>query len=93
LGLFSNLYYPTSTTCEDFLVIILIFSGLDPNVLGYSHNFINNNIDGQKLLNICASDLGDLGITKVGHQEIILEAAGLLKNFVSLFYPFVLKFF
>jgi len=50
--------------------------------LGYLNNFLNNNVGGQQLLNICASDLEGLGIAKVGHQEIILEAVTLLKDFV-----------
>ncbi|XP_059471329.1 connector enhancer of kinase suppressor of ras 2 [Neocloeon triangulifer] len=55
--------------------------GLDTVILSYSHNFLNNNVGGQKLLDICASDLENLGINKVGHQEIILEAISLLRNF------------
>lgn len=52
--------------------------------LGYLNNFLNNNVGGQQLLNLCASDLEGLGITKVGHQEIILEAVTLLKDFVRI---------
>ncbi|CAB3373851.1 Hypothetical predicted protein [Cloeon dipterum] len=55
--------------------------GLDPMTHVYSHNFLNNNICGQQLLDFCASDLENLGIVKVGHQEIILEALSLLRNF------------
>jgi hypothetical protein len=59
-------------------------TGLDTVALGYLNNFLNNNVGGQQLLNLCASDLEDLGIAKVGHQEIILEAVTLLKDFVRI---------
>jgi connector enhancer of kinase suppressor of Ras 2 len=45
--------------------------------------FFNNEINGSKLLNIRPYELCELGIKKIGHQEIILEAIEHLKNFVS----------
>lgn len=53
----------------------------------YIKAFANNQIDGIKLLNLRPYELEELGIDKVGHQEIILEAVELLKNFVrDIFY-------
>lgn len=45
---------------------------------------MNNQIDGEKLLNLRPYELEELGIKSVGHQEIILEAVEQLKNIVRL---------
>ncbi|CAH1710993.1 unnamed protein product [Chironomus riparius] len=47
----------------------------------YIKSFFNNQIDGQQLLKISYSELTELGIVKIGHQEIILESIDHLKNF------------
>lgn len=49
----------------------------------YIKAFANNQIDGRRLLNLRPYELDELGIFKVGHQENILEAVELLKDFVS----------
>lgn len=51
----------------------------------YLKAFANNHIDGQQLLNISYTELYELGIDKIGHQEILLEAIEHLKNFVRFF--------
>ena len=53
--------------------------GLDDCVLPYINFFINNAIDGCKLLTLTADVLENLNVKKVGHQEIILEGVDLLK--------------
>ncbi|XP_067128272.1 uncharacterized protein [Centruroides vittatus] len=53
--------------------------GLDDSILPYVHFFLNNDIDGQHLLILTPDDLTNLHITKVGHQELILEAINLLR--------------
>ena len=58
--------------------------GLDDSIYPYCHYFVNNNVDGQKLLNLTVSDLIKLHVEKLGHQEIILEGLELLKNLVWL---------
>lgn len=50
----------------------------------YIQSFLNNQIGGKQLLDIRASELEQLGIHRIGHQEIILEAVEHLKNFVSI---------
>lgn len=47
----------------------------------YIHSFANNEIKGQTLLNIRPYELEELGITSIGHQEIVLEAVEQLRNF------------
>lgn len=55
-------------------------TGLDDSILPYVQFFVNNQINGCRLLLLTAQDLVNLNITKVGHQEIILEAVELLRN-------------
>lgn len=47
----------------------------------YVNSFANNEIKGQTLLNIRPYELHELGITSIGHQEIVLEAVEQLRNF------------
>ena len=42
---------------------------------------MNHNVNGQQLLNLRPEDLLQLGVFKLGHQEIILEAVEYLRNF------------
>ncbi|XP_046471196.1 serine-rich adhesin for platelets [Neodiprion pinetum] len=55
--------------------------GLDNSVLPYVHSFMNHVVNGQQLLNLRPEDLEHLGVLKLGHQEIILEAVEYLRNF------------
>ncbi|XP_069700872.1 connector enhancer of kinase suppressor of ras 2 isoform X2 [Periplaneta americana] len=55
--------------------------GLDNAVLPYVHSFLNNEVSGQQLLNLRPDDLDHLGVHKLGHQELILEAVEHLRNF------------
>nr|XP_022908105.1 uncharacterized protein LOC111419521 [Onthophagus taurus] len=61
--------------------VIEWLKGLDGVVLSYTNNFLNNEITGTKVLDLTASDLENLGVTIIGHQEILLEAIQHLKNF------------
>ncbi|XP_063698823.1 uncharacterized protein LOC134829592 [Culicoides brevitarsis] len=55
--------------------------GLDSSMYRYLTSFTNNQINGTQLLNIRPYELEELGIKSIGHQEIILEALEVLKNF------------
>ena len=55
--------------------------GLDDVVYPYAHFFLNNDVTGQRLLNMTVDDLYKLHVEKLGHQEIILESLELLRNF------------
>lgn len=55
--------------------------GLDNSVLPYVHSFMNHSVNGQQLLSLRSEDLEHLGVLKLGHQEIILEAVEYLRNF------------
>ena len=62
--------------------------GLGDSIYPYCKNiddntFVNNNVDGKKLVNLTVGDLIKLQVEKLGHQEIILEGLELLKNLVS----------
>jgi connector enhancer of kinase suppressor of Ras 2 len=56
---------------------------LDSVILPYIKYFIDREINGQKLLDMQPNDLDKIGVCKIGHQELILEAVDLLRNFVS----------
>lgn len=62
-----------------------MFAGLDNVVLQYIRLFVEKNVNGQQLLDLQPNDLEEIGVYKIGHQEIILEAVELLKNFVRIF--------
>ncbi|XP_076284029.1 connector enhancer of ksr isoform X1 [Lasioglossum baleicum] len=55
--------------------------GLENSVLPYVHSFTNHGVSGQQLLSLRPEDLEHLGVLKLGHQEIILEAVEYLRNF------------
>ncbi|XP_010881035.2 connector enhancer of kinase suppressor of ras 3 isoform X2 [Esox lucius] len=52
--------------------------GLDDSLQQYVPYFEREKIDGEQLLKISHQDLLELGVTKIGHQELVLEAVDLL---------------
>ncbi|KAG1964812.1 connector enhancer of kinase suppressor of ras [Pimephales promelas] len=52
--------------------------GLDDSLQQYVSNFEREKINGEQLLKISHQDLEELAVTRVGHQELILEAVDLL---------------
>ncbi|XP_072187739.1 connector enhancer of kinase suppressor of ras 3 isoform X1 [Excalfactoria chinensis] len=52
--------------------------GLDDCLQQYVHKFEREKINGEQLLQISHQDLEDMGITRIGHQELVLEAVDLL---------------
>uniref|UniRef100_A0A8C6XR90 Connector enhancer of kinase suppressor of Ras 2 n=1 Tax=Naja naja TaxID=35670 RepID=A0A8C6XR90_NAJNA len=58
-----------------FCVCVL---GLDDCLQQYIKNFEREKIGGDQLLRITHQELEDLGVTRIGHQELILEAVDLL---------------
>lgn len=52
--------------------------GLDDYLQCYIHSFEREKINGEQLLQITHQDLEELGVTRIGHQELILEAVDLL---------------
>lgn len=57
--------------------------GLDDCLQQYVHKFEREKINGEQLLQISHQDLEDLGISRIGHQELVLEAVDLLCALVS----------
>lgn len=55
--------------------------GLDNSMYKYINAFTNNEIKGQALLSIRPYELNELGMQKIGHQEIVLEGVEQLRNF------------
>uniref|UniRef100_K7F5V7 Connector enhancer of kinase suppressor of Ras 2 n=1 Tax=Pelodiscus sinensis TaxID=13735 RepID=K7F5V7_PELSI len=54
------------------------FLGLDDCLQQYIKNFEKEKINGEQLLHITHQELEELGVTRIGHQELILEAVDLL---------------
>ncbi|XP_066526124.1 connector enhancer of kinase suppressor of ras 3-like [Hoplias malabaricus] len=52
--------------------------GLDDSLQQYVPNFEREKISGEQLLKISHQDLEELGVTRIGHQELVLEAVDLL---------------
>ncbi|XP_056116022.1 connector enhancer of kinase suppressor of ras 2 [Rhinichthys klamathensis goyatoka] len=52
--------------------------GLDDCLLQYMRTFEREQINGEQLLHITHQELEELGVTRIGHQELILEAVDLL---------------
>uniref|UniRef100_A0A8B9UVC3 Connector enhancer of kinase suppressor of ras 2 n=1 Tax=Anas zonorhyncha TaxID=75864 RepID=A0A8B9UVC3_9AVES len=52
--------------------------GLDDCLQQYIKNFEREKINGEHLLHITHQELEELGVTRIGHQELILEAVDLL---------------
>lgn len=65
--------------------LLLVLTGLDGVILPYIPMFLSNEVKGQQLLNLRSDDLENIGVYTIGHQELILEAVGQLRNFVSIF--------
>lgn len=55
-----------------------VFSGLDDCLQQYIKNFEREKVGGDQLLRITHQELEDLGVSRIGHQELILEAVDLL---------------
>ena len=58
-------------------------AGLDDCLLQYIKTFERERINGEQLLHITHQELEELGVTRIGHQELILEAVDLLCALVS----------
>lgn len=61
----------------------VISSGLDDCLQQYVKNFEREQMGGEQLLHITHQELEELGVTRIGHQELILEAVDLLCALVS----------
>lgn len=57
--------------------------GLDDSLQQYIGNFEREKISGEQLLKITHQDLEELGVARIGHQELVLEAVDLLCALVS----------
>lgn len=60
-----------------------MYLGLDDSLQQYVGNFEREKISGEQLLKITHQDLEELGIARIGHQELVLEAVDLLCALVS----------
>lgn len=61
--------------------------GLDDCLQQYIKTFEREKVGGDQLLRITHQELEDLGVSRIGHQELILEAVDLLCALVSPNFP------
>lgn len=61
----------------------VVTSGLDDCLQQYIKTFEKEKVGGDQLLRITHQELEDLGVSRIGHQELILEAVDLLCALVS----------
>ncbi|XP_016284461.1 connector enhancer of kinase suppressor of ras 3 isoform X2 [Monodelphis domestica] len=61
-----------------FPLVEILFLGLDDCLQQYVHKFEREKINGEQLLQISHQDLEELGVSRIGHQELVLEAVDLL---------------
>ncbi|MGH0170252.1 UNVERIFIED_CONTAM: hypothetical protein FKN15_076066 [Acipenser sinensis] len=64
--------------CENPATSLYNCEGLDDCLQQYIKNFEREKITGDQLLRITHQELEDLGVSRIGHQELILEAVDLL---------------
>lgn len=64
-------------------ICFVLCSGLDDSLQHYIPSFQQQQVDGEKLLRMSHQELLSLGVTRVGHQELVLEAVDLLCALVS----------
>lgn len=76
-------YYRLSSFTEYALLALFFSIGLDDCLQQYIKNFEREKINGEQLLHITHQELEELGVTRIGHQELILEAVDLLCALVS----------
>uniref|UniRef100_A0A8C6WHV5 Connector enhancer of kinase suppressor of ras 3 n=1 Tax=Neogobius melanostomus TaxID=47308 RepID=A0A8C6WHV5_9GOBI len=74
LFLFTQLY----TSFDKNIFIFCVCTGLDDSLQQYVNNFEREKISGEQLLKITHQDLEELGVARIGHQELVLEAVDLL---------------
>lgn len=58
--------------------VSFLATGLDDCLQQYIKNFEQEKVGGEQLLRITHQELEDLGVSRIGHQELILEAVDLL---------------
>lgn len=73
-----------------FCASCVVLSGLDDCLQQYIKTFEKEQVGGDQLLRITHQELEDLGVSRIGHQELVLEAVDLLCALVSPPLPFPL---
>uniref|UniRef100_A0A8C2Z4E4 Connector enhancer of kinase suppressor of ras 3 n=1 Tax=Cyclopterus lumpus TaxID=8103 RepID=A0A8C2Z4E4_CYCLU len=58
--------------------VSVILISLDDSLQQYVSNFEREKISGEQLLKVTHQDLEELGVARIGHQELVLEAVDLL---------------
>lgn len=65
------------------LYIIFVTAGLEDCLSVYLEELLQSKVTGRRLLQLAPDLLPALGIHKIGHQELLLQAVAQLRNIVS----------
>ena len=79
-----------SVLCVTLILCVFVI-GLDDCLQQYVCVFERGGVCGERLLRISHAELEELGVSRIGHQELILEAVDLLCALVSFFIYVVLQ--
>lgn len=74
-------------SCAESFLVLCVPQGLDDCLQQYIKTFEKEKVGGEQLLRITHQELEDLGVSRIGHQELILEAVDLLCALVSPSFP------
>ena len=74
-----------SVRCVTLILCVFVI-GLDDCLQQYVCVFERGGVCGERLLRISHAELEELGVSRIGHQELILEAVDLLCALVSFLY-------
>lgn len=69
-----------------FIFINLCVTGLDDTLLPYIHFLLKHGVNGHRLLDITVEDLPIFRVEKLGHQELLMGAIDLLREFVGIWF-------
>lgn len=78
---------PAALNCFHVVLSVWFPPGLDDCLQQYIKTFEREKVGGDQLLRITHQELEDLGVSRIGHQELILEAVDLLCALVSPSFP------
>lgn len=78
---------PAVLNCFHVVLSVWFPPGLDDCLQQYIKTFEREKVGGDQLLRITHQELEDLGVSRIGHQELILEAVDLLCALVSPSFP------
>jgi hypothetical protein len=69
--------------CQTVYMMFHDVSGLDDCIARYAEFFVTSDVTGAQLFAITSDELMEMGVMKIGHQEMLLNSISLLEAIVS----------